>query len=133
MFSLTRSIVLPKGTCDVIKFVAALLVVTSHIGTIALGPAYNSTHWSFYLLATQNGYIGVALFFFFSGFGLMESETRSHLSLGQFFKRRFLKIYFPVLLITGLWLLIAPAGLMNNEPVIYSLVWGGGRPGHVVY
>lgn len=103
-----KSIVLCKGTCDVIKLIAALMVITSHIGSVALGPAYNSTHWSFYLLATQNGYIGVALFFFLSGYGLMESEIRRHLPLYQFIKRRLLKVYFPVLLVTGLWLLITP-------------------------
>lgn len=108
MLSIARSIVLPKGACDVVKLVAALLVVTSHIGTVALGPAYNAAHPAFYILASQNGYIGVALFFFFSGYGLMESELRTHLPLTQFLRRRLLKIYFPVFLVTGLWFLFTP-------------------------
>ncbi len=128
MFDKQGSIVLPKGTCDVIKLIAALLVVTSHIGSVALGPAYNSTHWSFYLLATQNGYMGVALFFFLSGYGLMESEIRSHLPLYQFIKRRFLKVYFPVLLVTGLWLLITPPHLSSSKSGVCDLLWGFADP-----
>lgn len=60
------------------------------------------------LLSTQGGYLGVAIFFFLSGYGLMESESKSHLNLKTFFKRRFLKIYLPVLLISFIWMLASP-------------------------
>lgn len=100
-------IYLPKDTCDVIKLVSALLVVTSHIGSVAIN-SYESTNWIFYALATQNGYVGVSLFFFLSGFGLMESEQKRHLSVSQYFRRRILKIYLPVVLVTVPWLIIAP-------------------------
>lgn len=33
---------LPKDTSDVLKLISALLVVTAHLGTVCLGPAYNS-------------------------------------------------------------------------------------------
>ena len=99
-----HTIALSKNTCDVIKFFSALLVISAHAASAALGPVYNSHHWFFYLTATQNGYLGVAIFFFLSGYGLMESEAKSHLGLKTFFRRRFLKIYLPVLLVTALWL-----------------------------
>ena len=90
-----------------VKLVAALLVVTSHTAGAAIG--MGSEHPFFYVMASQNGYIGVAIFFFLSGYGLMRSEMKSHLPLGTFFRRRFLKVYLPVILVTVLWL-----------PVVYN-------------
>lgn len=123
---MTKSVILPKGTCDVIKLIAALLVVTAHIGTVALGPAYNSDHWIFTAMATQSGYTGVAIFFFFSGFGLMESERKSHLSLHEFFRRRFMKIYLPVVMVTAIWMAITP--LATYDSAFYTLLYGFADP-----
>lgn len=118
---------LPKGTCDVLKFIAAILVIIAHTGTTALGPAYGAAHPAFYIMATQNGYIGVAIFFFLSGYGLMQSELKSHLSAMDFFRRRFLKVYLPVLLVTALWLPVVydyPPLLNSYKSIIYDLFWG---------
>ena len=49
-------------------------------------------------MLAQGGMLGVALFFFLSGYGLMKSDERKHLSACEFFSRRYLKIYLPVLL-----------------------------------
>lgn len=114
---------LPKGTCDIIKLLSALLVMTSHMGSVALGPAYGSTNPAFYAMATQSGYTGVAIFFFLSGFGLMESESRAHLGVGQFFRRRFWKVYFPVLLVSLLWLPFTPP--TDTMSLIHSALLGG--------
>ena len=46
----------------------------------------------------------VAVFFFLSGFGLMESEQKAHLDLKSFVRRRLMKIYLPVVLVSCLWL-----------------------------
>ncbi len=104
------SISLPRTTCDVIKVVAMLLVVTAHMGTVALGSAYNATNPVFYIMATQSGYTGVAIFFFLSGYGLMESERKKHLSLPLFVRKRFGKIYIPTLLVTAIWLIVSIIG-----------------------
>lgn len=98
-----HQIFLPKTTCDVLKLLAALLVVSSHMASTAIGP-YHSGNPAFYATATQNGYLGVAVFFFLSGFGLMESELKAHLDFKTFFKKRYLKIFVPVLLVTALWI-----------------------------
>lgn len=103
-----HSLKLPKGTCDVVKLFSALLVITSHMGSTAMGPEYGSSHWSFILMATQSGYTGVAIFFFLSGFGLMESEKKTHLSFGKFLQHRFLKIYYPVVLVSAIWYFAPP-------------------------
>lgn len=122
---------LPKSTCDVLKFAAALIVLSAHMASAALGPRYGSQHWFFYAMASQNGYIGVAVFFFLSGYGLMESELKSHLDLKSFFKRRFLKVFLPVLLVTALWLPIlyrtAP-NLIDCKSIIYDLTFGFADP-----
>lgn len=49
----------------------------------------------------------MAVFFFHSGYGLITSEMKSHLTAMLFFKRRFCKIYLPVLAVTALWLTIS--------------------------
>lgn len=43
------------------------------------------------MFSTQGGYLGVAIFFFLSGYGLIESEQKCYLGLLQFFKKDFSK------------------------------------------
>lgn len=66
-------------------------------------------------LSAQGGFIGVAIFFFLSGYGLMESESKSHLNALAFLKRRILKIYLPVILVTFIWMLASPL-LLKQTP-----------------
>ena len=58
----------------------------------------------------------VAIFFFLSGYGLMESEKRRHLSTRQFAARRLSKVYVPVLIATVLWIPVYLATI-NTEPL----------------
>ena len=67
------------------------------------------------LLTQQAGYLGVAVFFFLSGFGLMESEQKSHLGFLRFLKKRLFKVYLPVLTVTFIWLLVSPL-LLSQSP-----------------
>lgn len=53
------------------------------------------------------GALGNAIFFFLSGYGLMQSDSKKHLGFPAFVKRRLSKVYFPVLLITAIWLSIS--------------------------
>lgn len=64
--------------------------------------------------SSQGGYLGVAVFFFLSGYGLMKSDMIKHLSFGNFVKRRLMKVYFPVVLVTTIWL-----------PIYYTLMGKG--------
>ena len=123
-------IYLSKRTCDLVKFISALLVLSSHVGSVALGKQYASTHWMFYVMATQNGYIGVAIFFFLSGYGLMESNKKSHLTLSDFISRRLMKIYLPVVLVSAIWIIIAPPYVLpiSCKSIFYRLLWGFADP-----
>lgn len=135
----TQRISLPRNTCDILKIAAALLVITAHMASTALGAKYGSNHVAFYAIASQNGYIGVAVFFFLSGFGLMESEQKSHLDLKSFVRRRLMKIYLPVVLVSCLWLGVLYAlpsiaernelwGVSSWNTVLYEILWGFSDP-----
>lgn len=79
-----KKFVLRKEWCDWVKLLAAILVAVSHYSTAVV----INRHWSdssFLRFWCQGGYIGVALFFFFSGYGLMESDAKKHLSAVDFF------------------------------------------------
>lgn len=95
-----------RGVSCTLKIVAALLVMFSHYCNIKAtgGEALNSIEW---LIRSQGGNVGVAIFFFLSGYGLMMSELKSHLPLKSYLKRRFLKIYLPIVLVTAIWLPIS--------------------------
>lgn len=97
------TLLLDKKTCDLIKFVSAMMVALHHFSQYVLANGLSSNLF-FRVFSSQGGYLGVAVFFFLSGYGLMESESKHHLSLQAFFRKRFLKIYLPVLLVTALWL-----------------------------
>lgn len=109
---------------DFLKIVSALLVVIGHYASGTLAQGSTSPIW--WALASQCGYIGVAVFFFLSGFGLSESDSKHHLSWMNFIKKRFWKIYKPVLLVTILWLVIEYCFM--NKPfggnVLYDVLWG---------
>lgn len=104
---------LNKDTSDAIKVVAALMVMFHHYSQyICINQLSDSIFYK--AMSAQAGFIGVAVFFFLSGYGLMESELKSHLTLKTFIKKRFLKVYLPVLLVTTIWMLISPFLLKNS-------------------
>ena len=105
---------LTKETSNAVKVLAALMVMFHHYSQYVLANEISDSV-IYTILSTQGGYLGVAIFFFLSGYGLMESEQKSHLSLATFFKRRFLKVYLPVLLATILWMIVSPI-LMTTSP-----------------
>lgn len=112
-----------KDTANTVKVISALMVMFHHYSQyVEVSGIYDSI--VFKLLSTQGGYIGVALFFFLSGYGLMESEQKSHLKLSAFFKRRFLKIYLPVLLVSTLWFAFSPL-LLKTQGVGWMNVGEG--------
>lgn len=107
-----------RSVSDLLKILSALLVMFSHYFNLKAqaGEELNILEWC---IRSQGGNIGVSVFFFLSGYGLMVSELKSHLSALQFFKKRFLKIYLPVLLVTAIWL---PISYTITPPHSYYLV-----------
>ena len=116
---------LDRTYTDFLKVIAALCVVIGHYASITIVQNWSqSPVW--YVIASQAGYIGVALFFSLSGFGLMESEHKRHLDFKGFVKRRFLKIYKPVLLVTVIWVAVEIL-FMGKElslEILYVILWG---------
>lgn len=94
-----EKLVFDRSVTNALKIAAAICVAIFHhsycvwCGTIEV--------FSFSYAATSKlASWGIAIFFFFSGYGLMESEQRKPLaSFGCFMRRRILKIYVPVLLV----------------------------------
>lgn len=120
----TNSIILNKGYTDLLKFQSAILVAFGHYSVLA----YEFTGYCFYNTVTQfAGYVGVAIFFFLSGYGLMMSERKSHLELWPFMKKRLAKVYLPVVFVTLVWQIILwpqGAGINRLPYALYSIIWG---------
>lgn len=92
------------NTTDVLKFVACIMVAMSHFAGYASVAGFSNPLYA--VIAANCGYLGVALFFLLSGYGLMMSDQKKHLSLMAFLKKRLSKTYFPAVLISLIWLLI---------------------------
>ena len=56
------------------------------------------------ILSSQGGYLGVAVFFFLSGFGLMESEQKRQLTPAEFIDKRLKRVIFPLIILASLWI-----------------------------
>lgn len=123
----TKTFSIDKSVSDLLKITAALLVMFAHYCNIK-AQAGGTLNVFELCMRSQGGNIGVAIFFFLSGYGLMASEIKSHLSAARFFKKRFCKIYLPVLLATALWLPISYKIASPSEKsyllVISDLLWG---------
>lgn len=119
-------IILDRGLTDTIKFLASVMIALHHYSQLVLSTGV-SDNLIYKLFSTQGGYLGVALFFFFSGYGVMMSDIKNHFSLVQFFKKRILKIYRPVVLITIVWLPVIymkSGGVNDMIQILKDLCWG---------
>lgn len=94
-------ITLDRNLTDLIKFLACLMIALHHYSQ---GMVVAGTHNPIYQLSsTQGGLLGVAIFFFLSGYGLMKSDMKHHLSVVTFFKKRLMKTYLPAVVVSLLW------------------------------
>ena len=101
-------ITLDRGLTDLMKMVAALFVAMGHYSGHALDFVDNPL---LRFIVMNGGSVGVAIFFFLSGYGLMKSEQKLHLGFFVFLKRRFLKVYIPVVLVSAVWgIVLWPVG-----------------------
>lgn len=96
-----HEIAFDKGVTDVIKLLSIAMIAIHHFLQYALTRGDGGTFSSLY--CSQAGYLGVALFFFLSGYGVMKSHKRHQMSFGEFLNKRLLKIILPMLLANLLW------------------------------
>lgn len=124
---MNKSSYLPIKFTNLMKFVACILVSLHHYSNYYSNLG-NDINIFYKLLSYQGGYLGVAIFFFLSGYGLMESHQSKSLSFLVFIKHRVLKIYKPVLFITICWILLLIATghyeYISLEILIYDLFYG---------
>lgn len=114
---------LDKGLTDLIKFLACLMIALHHYSQ---GMVVAGTHNPIYqLFSTQGGWLGVAIFFFLSGYGLMKSDMKNHQNPIHFFKNRLLRTYLPAVLISVIWggYLLIWGGQIFDVQWILSLLW----------
>lgn len=118
------TIYIDKNFSDVIKICAAVMIALHHFSQyVCVNHISDNLFYS--MLSSQGGYLGVAVFFFISGYGLMESEQRVHLGCVDFFKRRLAKVYLPALAVTAIWLSLI--NFTNILPAMRSTLGGGGN------
>lgn len=131
MVSFTRApreqetILLERKLTDLMKFLSCLMVAMSHYSGYALAKG-GSSSIIYKVIAATGGYLGVAFFFFLSGYGLMMSDKKNHLNLSVFFKKRLLKTYFPAVVISALWLGVAAIvdfDLLCNQHFFLGVFW----------
>lgn len=111
--STSTDINLNRKVTDLIKFLSCLMIALHHY---SIDRVIAGTHNPIYqLLSTQGGWLGVAIFFFLSGYGLMKSELKNHIEFVPFVKKRLLKTYFPAVLVSIIWgIYIVTTGTVNN-------------------
>lgn len=98
---LRMSIDVGVGNC--IKFLAAILIAFHHYSQYVISENPASANLFYQFCSSQGGYLGVAIFFFLSGFGVMESEQKRHLSPKEFVDKRLRRVIFPLVVLAIIW------------------------------
>lgn len=119
-----ESVVFNRGFTDAIKFFAACMVAFGHYAGHAMTFSESIIYRITVLFA---GSLGVALFFFLSGYGLMMSELKHPLAFGPFMKKRLARVYLPVVLVSFVWQIVLwpkGAGIERIPHFLYAVFWG---------
>ena len=89
-----KIIKIDRNLSDFVKLIACIMVALSHYAGYYL-VTISSQNILWKIVAANFGYIGVALFFFLSGYGLAKSDQKLQLPFIEYFKRRIVKVYLP--------------------------------------
>lgn len=98
MTSITLRPKLDRTSTNFYKWLAAIMVVSSHYCTYRLEGNIEVCKVFEQVCSALFGKIGVAIFFLLSGYGLMKSYVQKNLPFRGFLRYRFSKIYVPALL-----------------------------------
>lgn len=122
------SLCLSRQDTDALKGIALILLLIHHLFYIQNGQyddIYIYGHGVVEIIGKVSK-VCVAIFVFLSGYGLMAgAENVSHISLKEFYTKRFTKLYSNYWLI---WLLFVPIGVIAmglTFPLVYGEHWGG--------
>lgn len=117
-----------RNVTDLVKFLSCLLIALHHYSQYVV--SQNISHKIIYeMFSTQGGFLGVAIFFFLSGYGLMKSEQKCHLDFNSFFRKRYIKLYLPVVLSAIIWIPICHFFVRDQiigPSIIIDFFWGWG-------
>lgn len=102
-----RQLSISRDLSNFLKFLSALLIAFHHYSQYAVNTPEEADNLFYRFASSQGGYLGVAVFFFLSGYGLMESELKSHLSIKQFCVKRIRRIVFPLIILAIIWIPIS--------------------------
>lgn len=112
-----------RNLTDLVKFLSCLMIALHHYSQWRI---VAGTHNPIYqLFSTQGGWLGVAIFFFLSGYGLMKSDMMRHLEPLPFFKKRLVKSYLPAVLVSLLWCcyLVLGGGKSIGIHLLNGILW----------
>lgn len=122
-------ILFDRNVTDLLKFISCLMVAMSHYSGYALAKGVSSSI-IYQGIAATGGYLGVAVFFFLSGYGLMMSDQKHHLGFADFIKRRLSKTWIPAVLVSAIWLGInmviesnGGGNLLCNQHYFLGVIW----------
>lgn len=124
---MSGKIELNRNFTDFLKLLSALLVAAGHYSCYSIH--YGNENVIYRVLGATGGYIGVAIFFFLSGYGLMMSENKKHTSFFSFIKRRLVKLYLPVVFVSAIWGIVRwpdGSGIEWMGQYLYLAFWGFG-------
>ena len=118
---------LQRNFTDILRFVACCMVAIGHYSGYAIAKL-GANNIFYDIAAAQFGYLGVALFFFLSGYGLMKSVSNKTPSFVSFLSRRLSRTYLPAVLVSILWLIISilvtgGGDLLCNQQYFLGVIW----------
>lgn len=96
--------ILSRDLTLIVKCCCCLLVGLHHFARIKV-EQQGSSNPIFILLASQGGNVGVGLFFFLSGYGLMESAKRHTPTFIEIIRRRFFRLVYPIFVVSICYIL----------------------------